>query len=111
MDYQFVELCCRIPPEYKIKNGYTKYLMRQAFDRRMPREVTWRTNKMGFGAPVTQWGRRFSRDYLLAYIEDCSTEKYFKKEALAQMVTRNQAEPSIYEFLAVELFARQFDVS
>ena len=111
MDYQFVELCCRIPPEYKIKNGYTKYLMRQAFDRRMPREVTWRTNKMGFGAPVTQWGRRFSRDYLLAYIEDCRTEKYFKKEALAQMVTRNQAEPSIYEFLAVELFARQFDVS
>ena len=47
----------------------------------------------------------------LAYIEDCRTEKYFKKEALAQMVTRNQAEPSIYEFLAVELFARQFDVS
>ncbi|MFR3920610.1 MAG: asparagine synthase-related protein [Dysosmobacter welbionis] len=55
MDYQFVELACRIPPEYKIREGYTKYLMRCVFDARMPREVTWRTNKLGFGAPVDAW--------------------------------------------------------
>lgn len=110
MDYRFVELACRIPPAYKMKNGYTKYLMRKVFDSRMPKDVTWRTNKMGFDAPTNEWSLQFSKEYLLDKIHTAKTASYFDIDALEQMVLRGQRNSSIFEFLSVELFARQFHV-
>lgn len=111
MDYKLVELGCRIPPDFKIKQGYTKYIMRKIFDHKMPKEVTWRTNKMGFGAPVNQWAQEFSKDYLLEQIKSAKTAPYFKTKRLENMVLKSQQNPSIFEFLAMELFARQFHVN
>ena len=111
MDYQFVELACRIPPEYKIREGYTKYLMRCVFDARMPREVTWRTNKLGFGAPVDAWARQVSLEYLLSLIRNARTAPYFWQDALEALALRSPVHPAVFEFLTMESFARQFDVS
>ena len=110
MDYRFVELACTIPPEYKIKNGYTKHLMRKIFDCRMPKAVTWRTNKMGFGAPVNDWAAMFSKDYLLDQVNTAKTAPYFHTDALKKTIQNNQKDASIYEFLTIEQFARQFGV-
>ena len=110
MDYRFVELSCRIPPAYKIKNGYTKYLMRRVFDGRMPSQVTWRTDKMGFGAPVGTWAEQFSREYLMDQVQTAVTGAYFKKDALASMVGPHRREAALFDFLAVEQFARQYGV-
>lgn len=111
MDYHFVELACRIPPEYKIKNGYTKYLMRCVFDTRMPKEITWRTNKLGFGAPVDTWARQFSREYLLERIRGAKTASYFRQDMLSSLAEQSPTDPAIFEFLTMELFARKFDVT
>lgn len=64
MDYQFVELAARIPASMKIRNGYTKYIMWDIFASRMPKEITWRMDKMGFQTPNTEWRRKIPRDYL-----------------------------------------------
>ena len=111
MDYQLAELICSIPPQYKMKNGYTKYLLRKVFDSRMPEAVTWRTNKMGFEAPTESWAGAFSRDYLMDNITQARTAAYFKTDALVSMADANRADPSLYEFLAMELFARKFGVT
>ena len=111
MDYRFVELACQIPPAYKIRDGYTKYLMRRVFDGRMPPEVTWRTDKMGFGAPVGSWAEQFSREYLMEQIQTAVTQAYFKKDVLASMTERHQRESALFDFLAVEQFARQYGVT
>ena len=91
--------------------GYTKYLMRCVFDARMPREVTWRTNKLGFGAPVDAWARQVSPEYLLSHIRNARTAPYFRQDALEALVLRSPAHPAVFEFLTMESFARQFDVS
>ena len=111
MDYRFAELACTIPPAQKIKDGYTKYLMRKVFDDRMPKAVTWRTNKMGFGAPTGQWMKQLSREYLLAVMQEAHTAPYFHMDTLKQMVSSDLAGPPVVDFLTFELFARQFGVT
>ncbi|MBE6963517.1 MAG: asparagine synthase (glutamine-hydrolyzing) [Ruminococcaceae bacterium] len=110
MDYRFVQLSAQIPPHMKIEDGYTKSIMRKIFDSRMPKEVTWRTNKMGFGAPEAQWMAAFSRAYLLDQLSTAKTAPYFHTDRLAKLVEEQPANPAIFAFLQAEQFARQFSV-
>lgn len=112
MDYRYVEMAVQIPPAEKIRNGYTKSLMREVFDHRMPKAVTWRTNKMGFESPVREWASRFSREYLLDQIRSSRTASFFQRERLEDLV-QAQAQPPgvVFDFLQVEQFARRFGVS
>lgn len=111
MDYQFVELAARIPPEMKIHDGYTKYIMRAAFDGRMPDAVTWRKDKMGFQAPVDRFASRFSQDYLADRVKTAKTASYFKTDVLSDLAENHPDSPELFSFLQMECFARQFGVS
>ena len=110
MDYRFVELAAKIPAELKIHNGYTKYIMREVFDDRMPKAITWRTNKMGFNAPAEYWGTKFSKDYLMSQVEEARTAPFFHIDWLKKRIEAGDYDTAIYEFLWTELFSRQFGV-
>ena len=55
MDYRLVEFGVSIKPEYKIKYGWTKYILRKGADGIIPAEVVWRKNKVGFESPDKIW--------------------------------------------------------
>lgn len=55
LDYQLVELALSINAEWKIRNGWTKYLLRKAVEDRLPQEVAWRRHKRGFEPPAEIW--------------------------------------------------------
>jgi len=55
LDYRLVELCISIPPQFKIHEGWTKYVLRRAMEPMLPSEVTWRKDKLGFAAPERTW--------------------------------------------------------
>lgn len=55
LDYRVVELAFSLPDDYKIRDGWTKYLLRKAFSDALPRSVAWRRDKVGFGAPESTW--------------------------------------------------------
>ena len=111
MDYRFVELACKIPPAMKIRNGYTKNIMRELFHSRMPEAVTWRTNKMGFNAPVDLWMKQFSQSYLADLVNSAVTAPYFRMDKLSSLVSTRPYAPSLFDFIQYEQFARQFGVS
>jgi asparagine synthase (glutamine-hydrolysing) len=50
-----VEFVFSLPSELKIKDGWTKYLMRIAFEDLLPTEITWRKDKIGFEPPQKSW--------------------------------------------------------
>lgn len=108
MDYQFVELSYRIPAELKIRNGYTKNIMRELFDSRMPKEVTWRINKMGFGAPDKEWAHLFSKEYLMDAARSASTSSYFRMDRIEKSILSGRYDNSVFRFLQTELFAKLF---
>lgn len=55
MDYRLVEFLASIPAVYKMHDGWTKYLARLAFDKKLPDEITWRRDKMGWPIPEKKW--------------------------------------------------------
>jgi len=63
MDYRIVEFLASIPACYKIRNGWTKYLARLAFNGKLPDEITWRKDKMGWPIPEEHWFRGNLRDW------------------------------------------------
>jgi asparagine synthase (glutamine-hydrolysing) len=55
MDYRLVEFLASVPACYKMHHGWTKYLARLAFDGKLPDEVNWRRDKMGWPIPEQKW--------------------------------------------------------
>jgi asparagine synthase (glutamine-hydrolysing) len=55
MDYRLVEFLSSVPSSYKIHNGWTKYIARLAFDKKLPDTITWRKDKMGWPIPQDKW--------------------------------------------------------
>lgn len=55
LDYRALEAALSIPAEFKIKDGWTKWVLRKGMANKMPESVVWRKNKLGFEAPEDLW--------------------------------------------------------
>jgi len=55
LDYNVLETALSIKNEYKIKNGWTKYVLRKAVEKLLPASIVWRKNKLGFNSPEKTW--------------------------------------------------------
>ena len=55
LDYRLVEFCCNLPLRQKVRNGYTKYILRKTMHKHLPTEITWRKHKIGINAPLDVW--------------------------------------------------------
>ena len=55
LDYRLVELCIGLSLEYKIRDGWTKWILRKCMAGTVPNEIVWRKDKIGFEAPDANW--------------------------------------------------------
>ena len=55
LSHELVEFVFTLPAEYKIQQGYTKWILRESVKYIMPEKVTWRKNKIGFEPPQEEW--------------------------------------------------------
>lgn len=51
LEPDLVSYILQIPFKYKFRKGYTKYLLRKAFENELPDEITWQKTKLGFASP------------------------------------------------------------
>jgi len=55
LDYKLVEAAFGMSNHFKIKNGWTKHVLRVAMEGLVPKNILWRKVKLGFEAPADAW--------------------------------------------------------
>lgn len=55
LNHELVEFIFSLPAHFKIRQGWTKWLLRSAMQDKLPSEITWRKDKVGFEPPQQQW--------------------------------------------------------
>lgn len=55
LDWQLVELNLSMPVGCKMRDGWSKYPIRDSMKGWLPDSITWRPNKLGFNAPDKEW--------------------------------------------------------
>ena len=87
-----VELAWRMPMEFKLRGGVSKWVLRQVLSRYVPRDLTDRPKK-GFGVPVGPWLRGPLRDWAEPLLEPgrLADEGYLRPEPIARKWAEHQS--------------------
>jgi asparagine synthase (glutamine-hydrolysing) len=57
LDYKLVEFCVNCPSSLKLRDGWSKWVLREVMKGAMPEVVRLRKSKLGFDVPQTGWLR------------------------------------------------------
>ncbi len=55
LSHELVQFIFSLPASFKIHNGWTKWILRKTMEKRLPSEITWRTDKIGYEPPQKLW--------------------------------------------------------
>jgi asparagine synthase (glutamine-hydrolysing) len=55
LSHELVEFIFSLPSNLKIRAARTKWLLRQSMEKKLPGEITWRPDKVGFEPPQKTW--------------------------------------------------------
>ncbi|MGF2412259.1 asparagine synthase (glutamine-hydrolyzing) [Ferruginibacter sp.] len=65
LDHTLVEFIFSLPSGLKIHDGWTKWLLRKAMDKKLPDAIVWRKDKVGYEPPQKLWmENKMLQDYL-----------------------------------------------
>ncbi len=114
MDVELMRLCAKIPERYKLKGLETKYLLKEAMSRYLPRRVLYRS-KSGFGAPLRKWVAEDLRDCIQEQLgpRRLGSRGLFDPAAIQEILQENKENQAdhaylIYALLTLELWMQTF---
>jgi asparagine synthase (glutamine-hydrolysing) len=55
LQHELVTFLFTLPPHFKIHQGWTKWLLRKTAEDKLPREIVWRNEKIGYEPPQKKW--------------------------------------------------------
>ncbi len=115
LDYRLVEKIASFPLSQKMKNGWTKYVLRKALSGVLPEKIARRKSKLGFVTPEDIWFREviakkvletFEKAIFLGnYVNQNALVGHFKKYLEGQSFYRSDI---FFRFYILELWARKF---
>jgi len=73
-----------ITNDWKIKNGWTKYILRKTAEPLLNKEVVWRKDKMGFLTPQKVW-KESSKKELTDFINNTNIPAFLNKEYINKL--------------------------
>lgn len=115
LDYRIVEFAIALDGKYKIKNQWTKWIIRKACREYLPRQVATRKNKMGFPAPFSRWlleGE--SKEQIKEIIYSFAKREIVPKETIdiyykSHIDKQGDFSSILFKFFNLELWLRQLD--
>lgn len=113
LDHAVLEYAASLPANLKVKGFTTKYILKKAFEGRVPYEILHR-KKTGFPVPYEHWLSKELNTYVhdLLLDERTLSRGYFQRNLIAHLLDANSRRPSyskeIFLLVALELWHRCF---
>ncbi|MFA6142141.1 MAG: asparagine synthase (glutamine-hydrolyzing) [Candidatus Omnitrophota bacterium] len=115
LDYRLVEYLFSLGPEYKIKNGFTKYILRESLKGILPDKVRLRRDKMGFATPLEKWFKADLKDKVREILNsrEFRSRPYFNSENVMKTYElfiegKKDACYAVWSWINLELWLRRF---
>jgi asparagine synthase (glutamine-hydrolysing) len=120
LDYELGEFLVNCPARLKLRQGWSKWILRESLKGILPEKVRLRRDKMWFASPQSRWitkdlrpgiERTFSRPELRMsrFLEPKSVAAEFNKFFAGSAGSLSHA--ALFRVLSLELWATVFDVS
>ncbi len=114
LDTDVVDFVTRLPGRLKIKDGETKYLLKQAALKYFPSEMVFR-KKEGFLMPLTEWLSRDLYDYVRQILSPASLERHRlfdaeKVQVLIDRISDTSDYGDVNKVFALLVFQEWFDL-
>jgi len=108
--HPLIEYLFSLPMSAKIRNGWTKYLLREAMKGTLPEKVRLRRSKLGFPAPEEEWAKRLIMEKMNWCAETVKTATDYVdlegfQELCARIMTKKWSE-DIQLFWKIMIFAK-----
>ncbi|MBM4017117.1 MAG: asparagine synthase (glutamine-hydrolyzing) [Planctomycetes bacterium] len=116
LDYRLVEFLFSLGPEWKVRRGMTKHILREAMRGILPDRVRLRTYKLGFPTPFTRWLREPRMQQLAGGIlgsESFRSRGYLDAARIRQLYAdhlagRTSVWQTMWKAINLELWLRKF---
>lgn len=114
LDYRLVELLFSLPSEFKIRNGYTKSILRDSMKNVIPDKIRLRQSKLGFATPERTWQKTALREMMGRALDDDRIERFIIKEKALEyqeIVEKNNIQdPSFWRWINLHLWMEAYNV-
>lgn len=114
MDYELAALISRLPDDWRIRGGTTRYILRQAMKRLLPASIL-APRKVSLRVPVNECFKYGMKDYLYDHLlgNDSKTHEYFQRGALQGILSEHASgkrnhEKLLWSLLNLEIWHRQY---
>lgn len=113
LDHKVLEFAASLPANLKLNGLATKYILKKALSKRIPKEIRDR-KKAGFPLPYESWLRRDLKETVWNVLLDSRTidRGFFNKSAIEKLLRSNSTgqnhSKEIFSLLTLELWQRTF---
>jgi len=106
LDHRIVEFAFRLPPEMKVREMTTKYILRRAARGIVPDAVIDRRDKLGLVVPIAHWFGNQLGEWA-AEIDQAFTLRPIAQRLRTPSGSRGEFDRSLYGRISIELWLRQ----
>lgn len=109
LDYRLVEFALSVPGEYKIRDGWTKNIMREGLKNSLPEEIRLRKNKIGFEVPQANLIKFILPHWKESINNNSILKKYFNEAWLNKTSKNNNFDHRItWKAMCLDLWFQRF---
>lgn len=114
LDIDLVEFVVSLPSNYKIRNGWTKWIMRQALKDILPEKILKRKWKVGFTTPEISWMRKSKSEIEKIFTSPSfNSRPYFNPQEIRKRFEefasgQNDESMVFWRIINVELWLRKY---
>jgi asparagine synthase (glutamine-hydrolysing) len=111
LDHPLVEFVVSLPTEFKIHEGWSKFVQRRASHDLLPSEIVWRREKLGFTTPQEAWRQSLGKP-LREFIRDAAVPSFLDRARVEALVSSdvNRSDVSLSEFWKTVFFLKWMQV-